>query len=210
MTQIVMRFVAAGLVSACLATAACSSVKDGSATPAPSSAPSSGNASADPNVPKVKTPLDASKYVGDPCKLVPDVLISSLGYPDPGKFHPADNTPLGQAGPGCYWIASDARSVQMTLGTVSRERGAGGLAGFYRSHAAGVLPFLEPAPDVDGYPAVYIDIRDRRSSGSCHISVGIADDLEFAVATQGYQGEQDSCGAVQQVAGAVIKTLKGA
>ena len=53
---------------------------DGSATPAPSAtSSSSGGASADPNVPSVKTPLDASKYLGDTCQLVPNSALLPKG-----------------------------------------------------------------------------------------------------------------------------------
>jgi len=54
------------------------------------------------------------------------------------------------------------------------------------------------------------DRQDRRPRGACNLHVGITDDLDFSVATQGYSGSQDSCDAAQQVAVAVVKTLKGA
>jgi hypothetical protein len=202
----------ASLVLVCLVSVACSSEKGGTATPVQTSTSSSGS-SADPDVPKVSIPLDVSKYEGDPCQIVSKDLLSSLQYADPGKYYPRDdNVPDRKAGPSCSWILSgEGVSLQVVIGTGNRDRGTGGLAGLYAAHESGtVLKFLEPAPDVEGYPAIYIDTSDRRPKGNCGLQIGVADDLAIDVATEGYQGQSDSCGAAQQVAAAIVKTLKGA
>ncbi|MFI5592701.1 DUF3558 domain-containing protein [Amycolatopsis sp. NPDC051758] len=198
-------------VSAALATA-CTSTTGGAASPAPSDSPSSGASSADPEVPKVAQALDAGKYVGDPCGLVPKDLLTSLRYTDAGESHPAGNTPLTEAGPSCAWkIKGEGIGAQVILGTGNRENGTGGLAGQYAAYRDGrIVKFLERAPDVDGYPAIYFDAVDERSMGTCTLAVGIADDLSFSVQAQGYQGQDDSCGTATRMAAAVIKTLKGA
>ncbi|SFW81762.1 DUF3558 domain-containing protein [Amycolatopsis australiensis] len=209
---------AAGLLTAaaaCLLASACTGTTTGSALPASSeSAPAaSSSAQADPDVPKVEaTPLDAGKYATDPCGLVPGDVLTPLRYTDPGKYVPRGNTLDTEAGPSCRWtIHGEGIGLQMIVGTGNRDRGAGGLAGYYAGYRAGTLiKFLERAPDIEGYPAIYVDISDRRANGNCAIAVGVADDLAIGVQAEGYQGQDDSCGAATQAAAAAIKTLKGA
>ncbi|KDN19500.1 hypothetical protein DV20_24460 [Amycolatopsis rifamycinica] len=199
-------------VSAGLA-AACTTTTGGTASPSTAgSSSATGSPSADPEVPKVSAPLDASKYVADTCALVPKDVLASLGMPETGTFQPKGDTLFTKAGPNCAWkIRGQGTGVLVSLGTGSRDAGSGGLAGLYAAYRAKTLiRFLEHAPDVDGYPAVYWGPLDERRMGSCGIGVGIADDLTFDVYAQGYQGADDSCGAANQVAASVIKTLKGA
>ncbi|WP_410669936.1 DUF3558 domain-containing protein [Amycolatopsis sp. cmx-4-68] len=201
--------VAAGAVVPVLLLAGCSPEKAGTASPAPSS-PASSGASSNPDVPKVATPLDAAKYETKPCDIVPASTLASLRFTDPGTVQQKDDG-IGAAGPSCGWkIHGEGVSMLVIVATGNRDRGVGGLAGLYGAHDRGELPFLEPAPEVEGYPAIYIDLRDRRASGHCSMSVGVADDLAIAVDSGGYQGQQDSCAAAQQVAAAIITTLKGA
>lgn len=182
----------------------------GTPNPAPGATTSSGSSSApaDPNVPEVSQPaLDVSAYEGDPCKTVPSATLSGLGYADPGKPHVGAED-VEKAGPACSWmIRGTGRSVQVILGTGNRAKGQGGLAGIYQ--AKNRFRFIEPASDIEGYPVVYADTSDRRSSGECNLQVGVADDLAIAVQASGYEGRQDSCDAAQQSAAAVVKTLKG-
>ncbi|MDS0137030.1 MULTISPECIES: DUF3558 domain-containing protein [unclassified Amycolatopsis] len=201
------------VVSAGLATA-CSPTTGGVASPAPSSSAPAGTSSpVDPEVPKVtQPPLDAGKYASDPCGLVPKDLLASLRYTDPGKYTPQGDTPATAAGPSCLWkLSGEGLGLSAALGTGNREQGAGGLAGAYAAYRSGkITKFLERAPDVDGYPAIYVDVQDERALGSCGLDVGIADDLAFNVYAQGYQGQDDSCAVASQVAASIIKTLKGA
>ncbi|MEA5361394.1 DUF3558 domain-containing protein [Amycolatopsis sp., V23-08] len=200
------------LVSAAL-TAACTSTTGGAASPAPSASASAGAPTPDPEVPKVPgPPLDAGKYVAETCSIVPKDVLASLRYTDAGEYQPQGNTPTSQAGPTCLWkLRGEGIGLSVILGTGNRERGAGGLAGAYAAYRRGVITrFLERAPDVEGYPAIYVDVQDERSMGSCGLDVGIADDLAFDVYAQGYQGQDDSCAAANQVAASIIKTLKGA
>ncbi|MGW5721751.1 DUF3558 domain-containing protein [Amycolatopsis sp. NPDC003865] len=197
-----------GAVAAVLVLAGCSTEKPGTASPAPSQPASS--VPVNPDVPKVTTPLDASKYAAEPCDIVPASTLSALQFTDPGDTQLQDNG-IGAAGPGCSWkIAGAGVSMQVIIGTGNRDNGLGGLAGLYTAHEDGQLPFLEKAPDVEGYPAIYIDKRDRRPLGNCSLDVGVADDLAVGVYSGGYEGQQDSCAAASQVAAAIITTLKGA
>ncbi|OXM69429.1 hypothetical protein CF165_07850 [Amycolatopsis vastitatis] len=189
--------------------AGCSAEKTGTASPAPNTSASPG-ASVNPDVPKVPAPLDVSKYTSKPCDIVPASVLSSLRFTDAGDTQLRDDG-YGAAGPGCAWkISGEGISMQIVIATGNRDRGLGGLTGLYGAHESGQFPFLEKAPDVEGYPAIYLDKKDRRPGGNCHLDIGVADDLAIAVYAGGYEGQQDSCAAAQKVAAAVITTLKGA
>lgn len=194
-------------VLAAFGLAACSSTIPGTGTAVPSGQPSS--TSRHPDVPRVARPLDVAAYQADPCKTVPQAAMTSLGFTAAGEPHVGQSA-SEKAGPGCAWIGSDGLSALLILETANRDKGTGGLTGQYTAKDSGALGFLEPAPDVDGYPAVYADLSDRRAKGNCALVVGIADDLAFSATTSGFQGQQGSCGAAQQIAAAVLKTLKGA
>jgi hypothetical protein len=208
------RVFGAAVLGACALLAGCSPTTGGTAQPVstPSSqAPSGSGPGAD--VPKVTVPLDATRFAGDPCGLVPKELLAQLRYSDPGKLRPGGATPEGQSGPGCAWkIAGEGISVLVILGTGNRDAGAGGLAGIQAAHERPntLIKFLEPAPDIEGYPAVYFDARDRRSIGNCSMALGIADDLAVSIFAEGYEGQQDSCDVAQRVAAGTVQTLKGA
>jgi hypothetical protein len=155
---------------------------------------------------------DPGKYVADTCAIVPKDVLTSLGFSDAGTFQAKGDTAFTKAGPTCSWrLRGQGIGVLVSLATGSRDAGTGGLAGLYAAHRANTLvKFIERAPDVESYPAVFWGPLDERRMGSCGLGVGIADDLTFDVYAQGYQGPDDSCGAATQVASSIIKTLKGA
>ncbi|WP_307793204.1 DUF3558 domain-containing protein [Amycolatopsis sp. MtRt-6] len=194
------------------AVTACTTTKDGTASPSSTGSTSAGSSSGDPEVPKVSVPLDASKYAADPCGLVPADVLTPLRLPVPGENRSTGNDAQTKAGPSCSWkIQGEGIGVLLTLGTANRDRGAGGLAGLYAGYKQRTfIRFLEPAPAVDGYPAIYYGLADMRSVGTCGLGVGIADDLAVDVYAQGYKNEDDSCGTAARIAAAMIKTLKGA
>jgi len=201
------RAAVAALVLVSIAVAGCTGETPGTPTPTPGTSASAGSSSApeDPNVPKVANPLDASAFIGDPCKLVPAATVAELGLAQPGEQ--ANDT----SNPSCSWgIRGKADGLQLILGSGNREKGMGGLAGLNKAKGTGQVRFLEPGPDVEGYPTVYYGVQDRRSGGNCDLGVGVADDLVISVHASGYDNEQDSCGNAQKVASAIIKTLKGA
>ncbi len=201
------RAAVAALVLVSVAVAGCTGETPGTATPTPGSSPSSESSAApeDPNVPKVADPLDASAYVGDVCKLIPASTVADLGFTAPGESKGEGSNP------GCSWqIRGKADSLLIILGSGNREKGMGGLAGLHKAKEAGQLRFLEPGPEVDGYPTVYYGLQDRRARGNCDLAVGVADDLAISTHAGGYDNEQDSCGNAQKAVSAMIKTLKGA
>jgi hypothetical protein len=198
-------------VSAGLATA-CTTTTGGTASPSTAGSSATDAPSADPDVPKVSVPLDASKYVSDTCAIVPQDVLTPLRYTDPGAYQAKGDTAFTQAGPSCSWTRhGEGIGLSVEIGTGTRDRGAGGLAGLYNGYQNKTfIRFLERAPDVEGYPAVYFGIQDDRPKGNCGLGLGIADDLAVDVYAQGYQGPDDSCAAATQVASSIIKTLKGA
>ncbi|OXM54375.1 DUF3558 domain-containing protein [Amycolatopsis alba DSM 44262] len=199
------RAAVAALVLVSVAVTGCTGETPGTPTPTTGTSSASSASPDDPDVPKVATPLDASKYVGDVCKLLPAATTAELGFTEPGE--PKSDT----SNPACSWgIRGKAASLQIILGSGNREKGMGGLAGLHKAKKSGQLRFLEPGPEVDGYPTVYYGLADRRASGNCDLSVGVADDLTISAQAEGYKSEQDSCGNAQKAASAMIKTLKGA
>jgi hypothetical protein len=187
--------------------AGCSIQAPGTAAPA-TQAPPSSQAVAHPEVRKIAEPLDPSKFEAAPCRLVPQEMMSGLGFTASGTPKLKEQT---VSGPRCGWInGDDGRNLSVTIETGNRDAGIGGLAGLYTGRDTGQMPFLEAASDVSGYQAVYADVQDQRTRGACNLHVGITDDLVFTVGDQGYSGQQDSCDAAQQVAVAVVETLKGA
>lgn len=206
---------AAALVVLSTALAACSGENPGTPGPASTTESSQGasSAPANPNVPKVAVPLGVpASYLTEPCKVVSQADLSALGYTDAGNPGGGASGSEG-VNPSCGWSMtrqSKANGVQVLIGTGNRERGTGGLAGFYQAKETGRMKFVAPGPDVDGYPTVFYGLSDERSEGNCTMAVGIADDLAIGALAKSYEGEQDSCETAQKLASAVIKTLKGA
>lgn len=206
---------AATLVFVSSALAACSGENPGTPSPATGAASSPGTSSvpADPNVPKVSAPLDVpATFLTEPCTVVAQADLSALGYTDAGNPGGGASGSEG-SNPSCGWSMAGqgkGNGLQVLIGTGNREKGTGGLAGFYQAKETGRMKFVAPGPEVDGYPTVFYGLSDERSEGNCTMAVGIADDLAVGTLAKSYQGEQDSCETAQKLASAVIKTLKGA
>jgi hypothetical protein len=200
------------LVGAVVALAGCSS-SGGEADLGESGSPPSGSPTGQsptgPEAPPITDPLDADAFLDDPCELTPLAELSGLGYAEPGEPKTEDDVARELSGPSCHWSGAEA-GVGMTvqIQTVNRDNGIGGIAGLHEAAANGQLGFLEQTDDLSGYPAYFAGLSDRRSTGSCGLAVGIADDLNFTVTSLGYQGADDSCGNSVAVAEIVIDTLK--
>ncbi|WP_116045785.1 DUF3558 domain-containing protein [Amycolatopsis palatopharyngis] len=196
----VMLFVSALVFSGCSET--------GAGTPVvPTDKPNSESAS----VPEVAAPLDASRYLGNPCDLVPQNSMADLGYSEPGEKRTKETTATSiMAGPGCAWVVLDGiKSVAVFVHADNQSRGAGGLAALHENYKLGRFAYWEPET-VDGYPAAFSDVSDQRDRGGCGLAVGIANDLSFSVSVQGYTKQPDqACADAKQVAEQVISTLKG-
>ena len=177
--------------------AACSTTTAGTPT-VDSSAASTPTASSEAQ--HVANPLDPTPYLSKPCDLVPQQLTWQIGVTQP--------KPDMSLGSFCGWISeTDDKTLTVSIPTVTNGKN-GGIAAVYKTRDAGGYRFADPT-EVSGYPAAFADTTDRRAQGKCTVYVGISDDVVFAAGVDGFQGEQDSCGAAQQVAAAVIATLKG-
>lgn len=191
-----------GTIATLAFASACTEATSG--TPITSGSPSPSQSAS--SAPKVSHPLpDITSYTDKPCDLVPQALVEQLGYSDPEP-----STAASPLGPGCGWIdtrTSHGRNFNVAIG-FANGKGNGGIAKIYALNGS-LFGFVEPAPDVSGYPAAYADTTDRRTQGKCSINVGVTDEITFSVDTDGYSGAQDSCDTANQIAAAVIGKLYG-
>jgi Protein of unknown function (DUF3558) len=202
-----LRVLALGVAAIAVLVGGCSAKEAGSPTgPAPTSgagkqtgSPSTSSGSGGGSAPKVSNPLDASKFLTQPCSSIGPDKLRSLSVSAQGE---PDNSPVG---PTCQWIERDAGS-SLEVGFLTGNKN--GLADTYRGRDR-FKGYFEPT-QVDGYPAVFNDLRDFRGDGTCNITVGISDTLAFRTAVQDGKLGQKSCDRTKQAAAAVITTLKGA
>ncbi|PXY33808.1 DUF3558 domain-containing protein [Prauserella flavalba] len=207
----VPRVTAAVLLAGLLASG-CATEEPGTPTPSsPTSNGESGTSAAGADVPPVANPLDASAYLDRPCDLVPQNVMDGLSYTEPGNALTAEeNSTAALSGPGCGWnVRGRGQSVVVGIQTGNQQDGIGGLQGIYDAYQDGQFEYYEPTT-VGDYPAAFSDISDKRDRGSCAMYVGIADDLTYSVYAGPYTDDPDeACPVAEQVAGAVIDTLKG-
>lgn len=192
------------------ALAGCSSTTTGRANPSEqagrpaSSAPNSPAAEEvpGPGVPKVPSPLDATRLKQNPCASLTSAQITDLLGDNP-RVKPE---PHGAGGPGCGWFA------QAQVAVVFPDINNLGLTSFYRAKDRIYRFFLALAP-VDGYPAVaYGEDDNRASRGECDIAVGISDRETVVVSIRqspAHQGEKDPCDSARDVAQKVLGNLRG-
>lgn len=166
--------------------------------------------SAGSGVPTVGAPLDPAPYLGQPCKLIPDSVLKSMGYVKPGKPDTDSKTATKVLGPSCAWHEADS-SFTITIDTVAQRIGRGGLAAVYKANESGWFEYFAPVqiPGHAAYPAVEAEEEDERAEGKCSLYVGIRDDLTFIVHNYHDAEPEGSCTAAQKLAAEVIGTLKG-
>ncbi|SMD16367.1 DUF3558 domain-containing protein [Kibdelosporangium aridum] len=153
--------------------------------------------------PAVTNPLDAAKFLAQPCTALSTSQLASLNLGAEGE---ADTTSAvaRNAGPSCSWKNSSiAYYVHLTFMTGNKN----GLADFYRAHRDGDFQAYWIETTVDGYPGVFKDVRDSRPTGSCDLAVGVSDVLTFRTNVQSREGEK-SCDQAKQAASLVLQTLK--
>ncbi|MFB9305310.1 DUF3558 domain-containing protein [Kibdelosporangium philippinense] len=186
----------------------CTTSQGGTPTPssntgsaaASTSATTSGN---DSEAPRVSVPLDASKFLSQPCAILAPAQLKDLNLQAQGKPD-TDSQIAKTSGPSCSWRNSDASANSVSFTTGNKN----GLSDTYRAHRQGQFGgYFEPT-DVTGYPAVFRDIKDFRNNGTCNLTVGISDTLTFLVTEQGPLKGAASCDRAKQVASLVIETLK--
>ncbi|SFB02557.1 Protein of unknown function [Amycolatopsis marina] len=149
-----------------------------------------------PKAPPVEEPLDATKYISEPC--------GSLTESQQREFNVTSSRDNSNAdGEACIWSIGDgSTSVSVSYATTVDA----GLSNLYALHETVPWPYFEET-EVDGYPAVYQDVVDHRAQGTCGLSVGIRNDLFFSSDVISLAGN-DACKAAANVASAVIRTIK--
>jgi hypothetical protein len=187
------------IAAAAMVITACDKRVDGQPTPpAGTTTPGPSSSRAFSKAPAVSQPLDATKYIANPCK--------SLTPAQYQGFDAAPGAPTnGVESPNCMWpIAGGDTKLSVLYITKVPE----GLSGIYAQKDAGIWDkgYFEPTT-VASYPAVYAAIGDFRSRGDCELNVGVNDNLYFVSMVQSRAGD-DSCAAAMNVAKAVIETVK--
>jgi hypothetical protein len=152
--------------------------------------------------PHVANPLDTTKFQAQPCQTLNAAQVQSLGFPG-ATNKPDTANPLG---PYCQWDSSQvAGTLAVTLVTANKQ----GLGSLYRKKKD--LAVFQELPPVDGYPAVIYGQADLRSRGTCVVSVGASDTLDFDVAVGAPDGpmKSDPCGIAQRAAALMVENIKG-
>lgn len=199
------------IVSLALVGTACSSKEPGNPTTSPdttartttSAAPSTSKNDRY-GAPDVQNPLDASKFLPQPCAVLTAEQMKPFNISKPGK--PTTTGAVAETvGPYCSWTSEDEPTSRgFSVGLLPGNKN--GLADTYRGRKQ--FKYFEPTT-VDGYPAVFNDGIDARPSGSCSITVGISQTLAFGASeTSGKGVGPGACEGARQLASAVIATLK--
>lgn len=187
------------------ATLAGCSGSDGQAAPTSGSPQPSQPANSDLfGAPKVKNPVDSSRFHKDPCSaLTPEQVKKLAPTSKPGTYRP-DAT----AGPSCSWVDSESgNNFNVTFGT-----NGSGLKTLYQRHEMGANKLQIELPDIQGHPAIIYGIIDSRKTGNCGVAVGLTDDLIMEGGVQLNSNSphySDPCGFAKQVADAAMQTVKG-
>lgn len=195
--------------------AGCSDKQSGTATPATttgadntSTGRTTPTTTSSGGAPQVKVPLDATKYIPEPCTVLSAATLKQLNISKPGTPDTTSAT-AKSSGPQCLWHTDD-QPVTRGYGVGFLTGNKNGLSDTYRGGKQAFPGYFEPT-EVSGYPAVFNGLIEERPGGSCNITVGISSTLAFRV---GIEADKDvgtrSCDLVKNVAGAVIQTLKGA
>lgn len=156
--------------------------------------------------PSVREPLDMSKFQAVPCGLLLDVQVREAGLNEPQLSTPESECdrydPVSQ------------RSITLGVSNPTNGLSAETIAEMHKNRKNVPQSYAYFIPSsVDQYPAVFASSIDRRSSGECEITVGVADDASFSVefAVNGVasgSGQVDACAEAQRLAGVVVGNLK--
>ena len=197
---------AATLGLAAMLLAGCSSETPGQAqstpttgTPASSDSQNGTPSASASQAPKVATPLDAIRFINNPC--------SALTSTDLAGLH-VDNAINGGArhnagGVQCTWSGEAAGGIGIGWETEVTD----GLSDLYAK--SDTIAYWKPTA-VSGYPAAYGDaISDGRAQGDCVINVAVNDHLYFNSQFTDPSNADQSCALAEQAAVDVIRNLGG-
>jgi hypothetical protein len=198
-----------GLGATLLVVAACTSPKNGTASPtstgaitSPTGGPHSGLP--DAGAPEVPTPIDTTDFQQKPCTTLTAAQIAELLGPD---VRPKED-PNDLAGPSCFWHPTSV--TQATVSVIYNTKNQRGLTAIYEKQGT-TFPLFVPMEPIDGYPTVAYGQADLRSKGSCAIALGTSDQqvVDVSVAlSEGNVGKKDPCAAAHEVTATVLNNLR--
>jgi hypothetical protein len=168
----------------------------------PSSSASNGDLPSD-GAPKVRNPLDTSRYQQNPCQMLMSEHLQQLNLPTQGK---PGQGPLGLE---CDWLNQETGA---SAGIEWADKNPRGLSSTYAARKSGRYAYFIELGEIEGYPAVAADLSDARDTGTCVLTVGVSDQLIFLVSVQlslRNIEKKDPCkdGAVA-VAAMMLQTMK--
>lgn len=184
---------------------ACSTREAG--TPTSTGSPPT-NASNPSKAPRVAHPLDASAFTTSTCSALTNRDLAALNL----TGAQSKSTATADS-PDCTWqwvsktVATDIVSDGIAWLTPDTD----GLSNVYSRRSTEAYFVVT---NVEGYPAVYASEADLRDGGTCVLNVGVNDRLFFFVdyqrndITSSEANAQQSCGAAEQTAAAVIRNLQ--
>lgn len=208
----------AGMAALLMLAAGCSDKQGGTALPVTTTTTAEstttqtpGRSSTAPSntggAPRVTNPVEATKFLAQPCAALSTSALQAMKIGKPGAPD-TESAVAKSSGPFCIWHSDESSSKTYSVGFLTGNKN--GLSDTYRGGKKAFPGYFEPA-EVDGYPAVFNDLVDDRSDGSCNVTVGISDAMAFRVGVQADKATgTKSCDIVKQTASSVITTLKGA
>lgn len=157
--------------------------------------------------PKVRSPLDDTEFVADPCRSLKTPQLTELGLTDPrrnrgdGAYESKD---------GCGYSDLDPETDLLAYVNYYPEI-TNGLSNVYASGWAIPSPTHNPT-EIDGYPAVIISPTEDKTR--CHVNVATSDTTYFDVTYYYYNWDdwdgRDTCAVATSMAAAVLANMKAA
>jgi hypothetical protein len=144
----------------------------------------------------VTDPIDAAKYIVNPCAMLTPSQIAAFGFEGPGE-------PRQGARAMCTWHTVGSHEGINISFTTNKM----GLTDTYRTYVRlKDSAYWEPTT-VAGYPGVFESVSDGRADGDCDLVVGVRDDLSFGIRSSSSKSGA-GCDRIKEVAGAMIATMK--
>lgn len=193
-------------VASVVVIAGCSSPQAGQPTAAASSDPSrtstTNASSSSGQAPRVQTPLNDARLIGDPCSALTSGQLQAVG------FTPAVKTGVEHLAVGnvCNWNDDTVGVVGASAGVVVQITLHHGLSDIYAQRSG--MAYFTPVT-IEGYPAVLADLTDERSSGTCALNLGVSDTSVLAIDYEQQDLGPSACDKVQALARATVETLRG-
>jgi hypothetical protein len=199
-----------GLGTSMLLLAACTTPRNGTATPSPpdSTAPTSGEQTSKlpgAGVPAVTEPIDTTRFQATPCKTLTDAQVADLL----GQGARPKEEQVANFGAGCSWHPEEVTQAAVSVTFATKNRS--GLTAIYQQQGT-TFPLFIPMDPIDGYPTVAYGQADlRTSNGKCAIALGTSnqDVVDVSVAlSEGNIGKKDPCAAAHEVTATVLNNLR--